>query len=723
MPGGRAADATTAFVGALIAGATDRTALSDELHFAARAAAERPHLDHGAANLLRALDIPAETRVLQLGAGTGALTRYLGETVDAVDAVEPDAELAAIARRRVEGLPGVRILPAPPEGGYDLVVAAESVPDVLTSARPHLRPGGTLCLPIVPAESTVDAFRLGRHSVRAAVRAAGFSSATVLGCLPDPRLARLVLTEEIARVHPRLTAALAGEPGTDYWRGFVVLAVHGETGSPLWPSDRLATYFNTAERAAPWATMAEVLREGEGARVLRRPLLPGPPTVEGISVRECSDAVVDAPTIPDVLLDEPWRSGELLGRWRDLLAEQAPEVGPALWDLLPHNVLVDGTVLRPIDLEWEHAGAGIPEVTQRGLLVLAHYLTEANWTGAAEGSTMRELAAWLGVVAGIGPSFVDDALEREVHFATVGSCGRSAGTGELSAAIRQVWRQRLDARVTHRPAEAEDASDPVGRAMSVLDRTIAPDDDRFYGSISGYFEATEAALRMILRAVGAAELDTPARVLDLGCGHGPVLRALRAAFPDAELLAMEEDPAALRFSTETFGASASSDPADIGLAWCGRALCYADATGWDRVAARLAGALREDGLAVLAVPGRRAAELLAQGRIGHDLPVPAVRRALADYRARGFGHAAHPRLANRSLTLTSADEAVRRLLRGGVLRLAGYEEAGLGEQYDVLVLRRDAAGRVHGDLAHDDRAPGSSSGDGRAGDGGVDGEA
>jgi hypothetical protein len=248
-------------------------------------------------------------------------------------------------------------------------------------------------------------------------------------------MARAVLSDELTLEQPRLATALgrAVNPG-------FLLHVGGR-----WPAERLASYFNTDHRTGFWCTRADVVRTGDGAEVRRAPLLPNPPTVAGISVRSCTDAVRNAPTMLDVLLEEPWRVADLLTGWRELVRAGT---GPALWDLLPHNVLVDGAALYPIDLEWEHAHAGEREVVERGLLVLAHYLTEAGWVGAADGGTMRELAGWLGVLLGLDPSYVDEAVAREITFSTIGSCGTDRVTAEVRDAIRSTWEQRLAQPVT-----------------------------------------------------------------------------------------------------------------------------------------------------------------------------------------------------------------------------------------------------------------------------------
>lgn len=60
-------------------------------------------------NLLHALDFAPGMRVLELGCGCGAMTRFLGETGAEVVAVEGSTQRAAIARERCRDLPNVHI--------------------------------------------------------------------------------------------------------------------------------------------------------------------------------------------------------------------------------------------------------------------------------------------------------------------------------------------------------------------------------------------------------------------------------------------------------------------------------------------------------------------------------------------------------------------------------------------------------------------------------------
>ncbi len=416
----------------LLSLAGDTGSLSDELHFAGWDATESVALDHGAANVLRALVLPKAARVLEVGAGFGGLTRYLGEISESVHAVEADPVRAAAVRFRTRDLGTVTVHDRLVTETYDFAVVQQpyATRNLLDWVRERLSPTGAV---VVLTSS---------RGVTGTLAAAGLEVQRELLCSPGHEVARAVRGAQIDAELPRLSAAISGGPAN----GLALLC--GPGAASLWPAYRLATYFNTAERAAFACTRADVVRTGEGAEVRRTPLVPSPP-VAGISVRPCTDKVYDAPTMVEVLLDEPERVAELLTGWRDLVRAEAARGVEALWDLVPHNVLVDGATLRPIDLEWRNAGAGVAEVVERGVLVLADKLADAGWSAAADDGSMRDLACWLGVLIGLHPSFVDGATAREVDFSVIGSSGTVHGTHEVREAIAEIWRTRLQ-RSVHR---------------------------------------------------------------------------------------------------------------------------------------------------------------------------------------------------------------------------------------------------------------------------------
>jgi SAM-dependent methyltransferase len=128
--------------------------------------AERYHTEPARSNVLRPLHFPDGARVLEVGAGCGAVTRYIGEQAALVDAVEPVAARARVARARTRDLPGVEVFvgmvdDVPLEPTYDVVVVVgvlEYVGDGGTDPEPYrtflsalvdrLVPGGTLVVAI-----------------------------------------------------------------------------------------------------------------------------------------------------------------------------------------------------------------------------------------------------------------------------------------------------------------------------------------------------------------------------------------------------------------------------------------------------------------------------------------------------------------------------------------------------------------------------------------------
>lgn len=150
----------------LIREATDRSSTSEELIAKASGWAQRYHLDPTRTNIMRALELPADARVLEIGAGCGAVTRYLGERCALVDAIEPVPSRAASAAARTDGLDSVAVFvgeidDVPAEPAYDLVVvigvleyvghgSADRAPYLafLRKIADRLVDGGTLALAI-----------------------------------------------------------------------------------------------------------------------------------------------------------------------------------------------------------------------------------------------------------------------------------------------------------------------------------------------------------------------------------------------------------------------------------------------------------------------------------------------------------------------------------------------------------------------------------------------
>src|ERR1700733_7224723 len=150
----------------VIRDAADLSSMSDELAAQATSWAERYHLATARANLLRPFALPKDAVVLEIGAGCGAITRYLGEHCGWVDALEPVLSRARAARARARDLDNVEVFVGslgdlPADQDYDVVVVVgvlEYVGEGSADLGPQqaflgqiegvLRPGGSLLLAI-----------------------------------------------------------------------------------------------------------------------------------------------------------------------------------------------------------------------------------------------------------------------------------------------------------------------------------------------------------------------------------------------------------------------------------------------------------------------------------------------------------------------------------------------------------------------------------------------
>ena len=152
----------------VIRNASDLSASSDELQGAITDFASRYYLSSSRANLLRPVAHLLSGRVLEIGAGCGAVTRFLGEQAREVVAVEGSPRRAAIAAARCRDLPNVAVVASALQdlaalGSFDAVTLIgvleyarrfatpfDSNPfiSVLALARSFLKPGGALVLAI-----------------------------------------------------------------------------------------------------------------------------------------------------------------------------------------------------------------------------------------------------------------------------------------------------------------------------------------------------------------------------------------------------------------------------------------------------------------------------------------------------------------------------------------------------------------------------------------------
>lgn len=243
----------------VVTNASDTSSISDELASHVHDWPTRYHLSRQRANLLRTLHVTEDMRILDIGAGTGAIARWLGEQGAEVVALEGGFDRARVAAQRCADLDNVEVVCGPlsafeDDDGFDLVVligvleyAAESLGGsegpgrLLARARKLVRANGVLALaienqlglkyllgyaedhigePWIGIENYPTPSRVRTYSRRQLVELldeAGFVHRRWLYPFPDYKVPKVVLDESAFRVDDAadFVDQLVGKPVRD----------------------------------------------------------------------------------------------------------------------------------------------------------------------------------------------------------------------------------------------------------------------------------------------------------------------------------------------------------------------------------------------------------------------------------------------------------------------------------------------------------------------------
>ncbi|WP_454824707.1 glycoside hydrolase family 99-like domain-containing protein [Paraburkholderia xenovorans] len=217
-------------VASILAGAVDLSVLSDELAAQCTDWPSRYHLSPQRANLLRPFAPKLACRILEIGAGCGAITRFLGEQEGEVVAVEGSARRASIVASRTRDLANVKVVHDSFDAfessqQFDVVTLIgvleyagiygagdDPVQHMLERARSFLKPTGTLIVAIenqlglkylagmpedhvgIPMYGVQDSYRqngvitFGRYELQQRIESAGFTRVDLALPFPDYKL-------------------------------------------------------------------------------------------------------------------------------------------------------------------------------------------------------------------------------------------------------------------------------------------------------------------------------------------------------------------------------------------------------------------------------------------------------------------------------------------------------------------------------------------------------
>ncbi|MGI8663299.1 MAG: class I SAM-dependent methyltransferase [Acidimicrobiales bacterium] len=219
--------------------------------------------------------------------------------------------------------------------------------------------------------------------------------------------------------------------------------------------------------------------------------------------------------------------------------------------------------------------------------------------------------------------------------------------------------------------------------------------------VADYVAAGEQIAALIGQHLAQSVRDDGGTGLDLGCGHGRVLRHLVTAFPEVRWTGADIDRSALRFCRNEFGVEtvlASRQPARVRLTpgpydivWMGSLLTHLDNTSEHELWNLIHRNVRPGALLVFSTIGPSSVDWLP-----HFLPNghAHIDSVAAELTRSGHAHVPYPhyRRAAYGITLHTAeylDDVIKRSVATDARRLAYAPRAWLGAQ-DLHVYRLGA---------------------------------
>ena len=164
-----------------------------------------------------------------------------------------------------------------------------------------------------------------------------------------------------------------------------------------------------------------------------------------------------------------------------------------------------------------------------------------------------------------------------------------------------------------------------------------------------YLSVGLSAIRCIDRALDQAGTGGTVRsVLDFPCGHGRVLRFLRAKFPKASITAAEIDTEGLEFCRREFSVNAVESnvdfnkvslPGKFDLIWCGSLVTHTDEKLTGDLLKFFHDHLAPGGTCVFSMHGQFVIESIQNGKQTYGLKPPGIKALLSQFHDTGYGYA------------------------------------------------------------------------------------
>jgi len=222
-------------------------------------------------------------------------------------------------------------------------------------------------------------------------------------------------------------------------------------------------------------------------------------------------------------------------------------------------------------------------------------------------------------------------------------------------------------------------------------------DDMYHGDASHYLSVGLSASLCIEQALCQQDRQSPVKtILDFPCGHGRVLRFLRAKFPDAEITGAEINSNALDFCRSNFAIKTILSNKNFSnvlpnqkfdLIWCGSLITHIDEQATNELLKFFFNHLSDQGLCIFTSHGAYS-EKLMKTKNAYGLTDDQRNRLLSNYKTTGFGHSSHQIEFGYGISVISQERVMELASNSGNWNLVMFKERGWDNHQDVYAFER-----------------------------------
>jgi SAM-dependent methyltransferase len=263
--------------------------------------------------------------------------------------------------------------------------------------------------------------------------------------------------------------------------------------------------------------------------------------------------------------------------------------------------------------------------------------------------------------------------------------------------IRRSLRRRLDFRAARKSLLTSPDLGPEGkRWLDQVSLKVHSDDQMYVASAAReYLTVGLSALRCVDKALKISRTKAVRTIFDLPCGHGRVLRFLKAAFPEARIVACDIDAMAVSFCKRAFSVEAIlsnetftlSLPTKFNLIWCGSLVTHIDEARARDLLRFFYASLAPGGLCLVTTHGQTSAQWLRTGdpraRAYRGLSVSGQQKVLRDFAESGYGYADYESQVGYGISIVSRSRMKEIARSAGAWTESFFFERGWADHHDV----------------------------------------